>query len=210
MHGRARANLDSKPLLPGGIDSATAATILSCVRDVVIIVSRDRQLQFANPAAQHLLARRNLLHLRAGRVTGASSARSVALERAIDCVCSAGDRDEIIVLRGTSAPPLVLTVKCLRHSGSDTILLVGIDGSVEPSRVQPSLRRCFGLTASEAEVAGAIAAGHPSASIAAARGVRLNTIRSQIKSIAAKLGCATQSQISAIVRATPLSVDAPN
>lgn len=185
--------------------------ILSHVREVVILLSRDRRVSFANPAARRLLARREPLLVRSGRLTAASSAHSQAVERAIDAVCSTSDpRAETVVLRAAASLPLVLTIRCMDHGIGETILVLASDGHVEPARLLPPLRRCFGLTTSEAEVASALAAGQSSTSIAASRGVRVNTIRTQIKSIAAKLGCATQGQISAIVRATPPSADAPN
>jgi len=203
VHGRIRGDtMDTASM----IDGALAGSILSYIRDVVILLSRDRKVQFANAAARQLLERRNPLRLHGGRLTAASSVHTVAIERAIESVCSLGSGcDEVVVMRGASSPPLVLSIRCLEKRGVDSILVIGSDGHVDPARVQPSLRRCFRLTASEAEVAVALASGKSSASIAAARGVQVNTIRTQIKSIASKLGCTTQSQISAIVRATPLS-----
>jgi DNA-binding CsgD family transcriptional regulator len=205
VHGRARGETIDRA---SRIDDAVAALILSHVRDVVILLSKDRSVGFANPAARKLLERRNPLRLQNGRLTASSSMHALALERAIDEACS-GTRagDEVVVLRGSSSTPLLLSLRRLPDSDGDGILVLASDGHVEPALVEPSLRRCFRLTGSEAEVATSLAAGHSIASIAAARGVRVNTIRSQIKAIAGKLGCTTQSQISAIVRATPLAVD---
>ena len=194
-----------------GIDAQVARRVLAHVRDVVMLLSRDRMLRFANPAARQLLARKDPIRISKGRVATTSPSHSVALERAIDRVCSRGAGDEeVLVLHRTADFPLVLSIRCVDPASGDIILVVGTDPHVEPAKVRSSLKRCFGLTSSEAEVAAAIAAGRSSASIAGSRGVRLNTIRTQIKSIAAKLGCASQSQISAIVRATPVSADAPH
>jgi len=202
VHGCARGDMINKAPM---IDGAVAALILSYVRDVVILLSRDRKVRFANPAARQLLERRNPLRLQGGRLTAASSMHALAVERAIDEACAGnGADDEVVVMRGSSSPLLLLSIRCLADSGGDSILVLASDGHVESARVEPSLRRCFKLTGSEAEVATSLAAGQSLASIATARGVRVNTIRTQIKAIAAKLGCATQSQISAIVRATPL------
>jgi DNA-binding CsgD family transcriptional regulator len=204
VHGRARDDMIEK-----AIDSAVAGRILSYIRDVVIVLSPDRKVRFVNPAARQLLERRDPLRVQGGRLTAASSLHARAVERAIDDACSASHADDqVVVMRGSSWPPLVLSIRCLADFGGDNVLILASDGHVEPARVEPSLRRCFRLTGSEAEVAVSLATGASSANIAAARGVRVNTIRTQIKAIAAKLGCATQSQISAIVRATPLSVDA--
>lgn len=202
----------AEPRIPDhAIGGELAGYILSHVREVVIVLARDGRVSFANPAARRLLARRDPLLVRRGRLTTASSVQSLAVDRAIDAVCSSNDmRTETVVLRASASLPLMLTVICLDHCNGESILVLASDGHVDAAGLLPSLRYCFGLTTSEAEVASALAAGRSSGSIAASRGVRVNTIRTQIKSIAAKLGCATQSQISAIVRATPPSADVPN
>lgn len=185
-----------------------ARQILSQVREILIVLSRNRVMRYANPAAQRLLARKDPLRMDAGRLAAASSLHAMRLERAIDAACThALANDEILLLPRASSPPLVLSVRCMDGGSGDHILLVGTDLSVEAALVLSSLRRCFGLTMTEAQVAAAIAAGAASVRIAADRGVRVNTVRSQIKSIAAKLGCTTQSQIAAIVRSVPLSAD---
>lgn len=196
---------------PGGersLDWEQVRHILSHVRDIVIVLSRNRMLRYANPAAERLLARQDPLRIHKGRLVAVSSAQATKLERAIDAACMFGlTKDEILVLPRTDAPPLVLSLRCMDDTIGDSILLVGSDLQVEAALILNSLRRCFGLTITEAQVAVAVAAGASSANIAAVRGVRVNTIRSQIKSVAAKLGCTTQSQIAAIVRSVPLSAN---
>jgi DNA-binding CsgD family transcriptional regulator len=190
------------------LDYEHALQILAHVRDVAIVIARDGGLHYLNSAANRLLARKEPLRVRRGRLEAASAADAARLERAIDGACRRNPEEaEILVLRRSDAPPLVLCAYCLDTASGGTMLLLGSDGYVEPALVLGSLKRCFGLTQSEAQVAAAVAAGASSAAIAAERGVRVNTIRSQIKAIAAKLGCVTQSQISAIVRATSLSTD---
>ena len=210
MGRHSREKIESPVRTDRSSDADLMLQILSHVRDVVILLSRDRQLRFANPAAEQLLARRDPLRLSRGRLTATSMGHARALERAIDGVCSRGvGEEEILVLRGTASLPLVLSIRCVDPASGETILVIASDAHVEPALVHATLRRCFGLTPSEAEVAAGLAAGNSSGHIAACRGVRVNTIRSQIKSIAAKLGCATQSQISTIVRTTPLLPDVP-
>ncbi|HET9810614.1 MAG TPA: LuxR C-terminal-related transcriptional regulator [Sphingomicrobium sp.] len=186
-----------------------ARQILAHARDVIILLSRDRSVQFANHAAERLLSRRDSLRLDGKRLGTAASADVGRLERVIDKACVAGGGGtQILVVRRRDSPPLVLTVRCLDADGA-SILLLGTDPCIEAALVFDSLRHCFGLTMSESQVAAAVAAGTASERIAAERGVSVNTVRSQIKSIACKLGCTTKSQISAIVRATPLSLNDP-
>ena len=187
-----------------------AQQVLAQVRDVIILLSRDRSVHFANRAAERLLARKDALRIDKGRLATAASADVGRLERVIDDACLEGKGGHVLVVRRRDSPPLVLTVRCLDGADPPTILLLGSDPCIEKALVLNSLRGCFDLTLSEAQVAAAVASGMTSELIAAERGVRVNTIRSQIKAIAAKLGCATRGQISAIVRAAPLTLDDPN
>jgi DNA-binding CsgD family transcriptional regulator len=82
-------------------------------------------------------------------------------------------------------------------------LLLAIDPHPDVDGLAEALSDCFGLTRSEAVVAAAVAEGRAVAGIARQRGVAIDTVRTQLKRIAAKLGCARQSQIAAIVNAVP-------
>lgn len=62
------------------------------------------------------------------------------------------------------------------------------------------LRRLYGLTAAEAELAQALAAGSTAADHAQARGVSIHTARSQLKSVLMKLGVSRQADVVQIVR----------
>jgi DNA-binding CsgD family transcriptional regulator len=63
-------------------------------------------------------------------------------------------------------------------------------------RVSPArLRRGFGLSQAEAEVAAALAQGHHLDEIAASRHASLETVRAQLKSVFAKLEVSTQAQL---------------
>lgn len=191
------------------ISADVADQILSRVRDVILIVGRDRKIHFLNHAAERLLARKVPLRLRGGRLEADSAAHSVELGRTIDAACAnGGGSSQVLVLRRDSAPPLAITICCLR-STADEIMLVASDLTVEQEKVIDPLMRYFGLTRSEAEVAAAIAAGVPNGRIAERRGVQINTVRTQVKAISAKLGCTRQSQIAAVVHVLPIASDGP-
>lgn len=200
--GRAQAAEGSGRLSQQLMPPAALLQALSEIRDVVLIVTADRTLLYANKAAERLLATRDPLLVRRGRLEATSGPLGKELGRAIDCACANHER-EVAVLRRSSAPLLLVAITCLDNADGWVLLVAG-DASVEPTEVVRPLRACFGLTQSEAEVAAAIAAGGSSSEIADRRGVSINTIRTQVKTIASKLGCVRQSQIGAIVRAVPL------
>lgn len=66
------------------------------------------------------------------------------------------------------------------------------DGSGHTAR---SLQQAFGLTAAEAELTLHVLAGHSLTEAADARRIRLNTARTQLKSVFAKVGCHSQREL---------------
>jgi DNA-binding CsgD family transcriptional regulator len=186
--------------------------ILDDIRDAVMLVGDGGRLLYANSAAEALLARDGPLKVRQGRLRSRAGASDTALRRAIDSAC-AGEppATQAIVMDHPDQVPLVVVVKCPPDSefadatSPGRALLLTFDPHPDGKRLVGPLRECFGLTKSEAEVAAAIAEGSSVARIAERRRVAVNTIRSQIKIIAAKFGCTRQSQIAAIVNAVPLA-----
>lgn len=70
----------------------------------------------------------------------------------------------------------------------------------------PRILALFGLTASEAAVAAAVGAGQSLEDIAAARGVSVQTVRTQLKQIFAKTGTNRQSALAALIERTASSI----
>lgn len=189
---------------PAGIPAADFAAILDSVRDVVIVTAADGSILYSNRSAEELLERKGPLRVVQGRIRGADGAPDQALRRQIEAACTESKAPvPAIVMRHHDQVPLVLVVRCLEGSGR--ALLLAFDSHPPTDRLAAPLRECIGLTRSEAEVAAAIAQGSSTAQIAARRGVAASTIKSQIRTIAAKLGCTSRSQIAAVVKAVPLA-----
>ena len=201
-----RAGLEGGDPEPfGPVPSVSASSLQSAlaqIGEMVLILSRDRVVLYSNNAADALLAERRPLQVRRGRLEASTATVSQQLGRAIDAACADRFRS-VLLLRRPSGLPLIIAINCL-EDGAETVLLVGRDSAIHIRPTAEALRSCFGLTPSEAEVAAAIAAGESSRQIAERRGVTANTIRTQLKTISAKLGCTRQSQISAIVHALPV------
>lgn len=187
------------------VSRSSLLSALSQIRDVVLIMTRDRQILYSNNAADSLLAERRPLQVQRGRLEASTAAVGQQLGRAIDSACADRYRS-VLLLRRSSGPPLIIAINCL-DDDAETVLLVARDAAIHARSAAEALRACFGLTRSEAEVAAAIATGESSRQIAERRGVTTNTIRTQVKTISAKLGCTRQSQISALVHAVPIASD---
>lgn len=184
---------------------ALLARVLDEMRDGVMVANAQGRLLFTNPAAQRLLRGDSPLTLRGGRVRCSEPADDRLLQRSIERACG---RDlpgfQSVVIHQKSGIPIVVTVRCIREVAHDAhALLLATDPHREVASLAAALRNCFGLTPSEAEVAAAVGAGRSVAAIARQRGVAVDTVRTQLKRITAKLGCARQAQIAAIVNAIP-------
>ena len=194
---------DPEPFGPvPSVSASSLQSALAQIGEMVLILSRDRVVLYSNNAADALLAERRPLQVRRGRLEASTATVSQQLGRAIDAACADRFRS-VLLLRRPSGLPLIIAINCL-EDGAEAVLLVGRDSAIHIRPTAEALRSCFGLTPSEAEVAAAIAAGESSRQIAERRGVTANTIRTQLKTISAKLGCTRQSQISAIVHALPI------
>ena len=194
---------DPEPFGPvPSVSGSSLQSALAQIGEMVLILSRDRVVLYSNNAADALLAERRPLQVRRGRLEASTATVSQQLGRAIDAACADRFRS-VLLLRRPSGLPLIIAINCL-EDGAEAVLLVGRDSAIHIRPTAEALRSCFGLTPSEAEVAAAIAAGESSRQIAERRGVTANTIRTQLKTISAKLGCTRQSQISAIVHALPV------
>ena len=180
--------------------------ILDEVRDVAVVVGKDRELRYCNRSAAEFLERGDPLCLGRGRLLCPSESADLRLGRTIDSVCSNGDSHAVsLVLRDEDDVPAVVTIRCLDLKGVGCILVLAADPRPNLTRVIEPLRNCFRLTRAEALVAIAIAEGSSLPQIAERRSVSVATIRTQLKTVAAKLGCTRQSQIAAIVHAVPWS-----
>jgi DNA-binding CsgD family transcriptional regulator len=89
-----------------------------------------------------------------------------------------------------SGVPLVGTVRDVFGQGSAILTVVDPDSG--RSRSELLIQRALGLTQAEAATATAIASGLDLAETASRRGVGLETVRSQVKSVSLKTGANTR------------------
>ena len=176
------------------------------VRDILMVVRRDRTIRYCNSAAADLLSRREPFRIVRGRLHCTTDAAEAKLGRAIDTICAAQKVQLCqVAFRDRHIPPLVVAVTCIPGGEDDDVLIKSSDSRGDPGRAIGPLQQCFGLTNAEAIVAISIAEGLSIGEIAAQRSVAADTIRSQLKTVAAKLGCTRQTQIAAIVHRMPVA-----
>jgi DNA-binding CsgD family transcriptional regulator len=114
----------------------------------------------------------------------------------------------MVIGRCDGSPPYVLAVMPLQEASFDDRRLAMII-IVDPARYVPSerdLADLFGLSPAEARVAAALMTGKSLADIAAASGVQITTVRTQLRSILRKVGVKRQFDLSGYC---PVPVSAP-
>ncbi|HET9427228.1 MAG TPA: LuxR C-terminal-related transcriptional regulator [Allosphingosinicella sp.] len=189
-----------------GRQSATYEAVLDHMRDAAILVGEDRRVSFANLAAETLLKQGHVLIVKCGRICPAGRDGAARMQTAIEAACAPGAAvATAVLLERSDGRNAVMTVTPFKlpHGSRQALLLIH-DDKVAAEELGPQLRQLFGLTQSEAAIAMRVGDGLTVIDIACERGVAAETIRSQMKTMMAKLGCHRQSEVVALIKAIPL------
>ncbi|WP_270939450.1 helix-turn-helix transcriptional regulator, partial [Falsiroseomonas oryzae] len=99
--------------------------------------------------------------------------------------------------------PVLRTEATDLPAGFRGAMLLVTDGARRPAPNAALLGRMFGLTPAEARLAAALAAGRSAADHAKARGVSVETVRSQLAAIRRKTGCRRQADLAVLLTRLP-------
>ncbi|MFS0738791.1 helix-turn-helix transcriptional regulator [Sphingomonas sp. 1P06PA] len=160
------------------------------------------------PAAQRLLSC-GRLRIADDRLAAAPRADGVALDHAVRRMLDTGDQPmtSLLLRGGPDDEMLVVDVSRLPRQpwslGYRPSLLLVLRGSgrLHAARFD-LLRDAHGLSRAEADIVLRLAAGDDRESIAAARGVSVQTVRTQLKTIFAKIG--VRREVDLVIRLAPL------
>ena len=179
---------------------------------IVLVDHRARPI-FVNRYAASVLQKDNGLSIDKESLVAAMPAVSAQLQRALGSAIAvtkgtafATDDAEFLIPRSGGRRPLHAAVSPLgeRHSydGLDAhaaAILFLFDPELTAAPLNDQLRTLYSLTAAEACVAGAVAAGQSAAEISDRFGVSRETVRSQIKSVLGKANVKSQSEFIRLV-----------
>jgi DNA-binding CsgD family transcriptional regulator len=161
------------------------------------------------PAAERLVKSGGPLRLSAGQLTAMDAAANVGLQAALRAAC--GDRAASAVLtretslaltdaegstRRIDVAPLPLDGAPMRLGA---VAVVAVSDTLPQTRTQELLRRTFGLTRAEAEVAIDVSDGLSARDIGARRGVSASTVRVQIQAVLQKTSLRKTSALASLV-----------
>lgn len=170
----------------------------------VMIADADGRLQRANRAAEALLADRDGLVLRDGRLRALCRDEDAAL---VEAVGANGPRAvgvrELVLSRPALAGKTAMWVCRPAPSGNAAtaswrVIVVG-DGGREAQKIDPQHLVHFGLTDREASIAALVAADVDLKTVARRRQITMNTLKFHLKNIYAKTGTRGKSELARLI-----------
>jgi DNA-binding CsgD family transcriptional regulator len=182
---------------------------LNQLRAGVIIADNRGQVIEVNRAAESIVRLEDGLNIHNGRLCARRTFETAKIGKLI-AGATAGAKSgaavgRMLVGRGDSLPPYVLTIAPLRTDMAVDDRRLALIVVVDPQRHSPSeqdLAEFFGLSPAEARLAAALLTGKTLSQIAAVTGVRITTLRTQLGSILRKVGAERQSDLIRILSST--------
>lgn len=194
-------------------ENAVLADALDRIPEAVALLDSSAKVLKANHAAIDLLRRgAEVSRSVDGRLMLPTSDNRAALAR---CLAQSvtpllllnddqGKPPERIVIRRTQGSPMILTLYALPKELSDASGACAIAFIVDPDAKAASVasvaQNAFDLTDSEAALCEALLAGTRLAEDAAARGVSVNTVKSQLQAVFSKTGTNRQADLVRLLR----------
>jgi DNA-binding CsgD family transcriptional regulator len=172
----------------------------------VVVVQGDGHVVRTNLAADAVLRRADGLVEKGRRLGCVNHASRLRLEAALAAATALASpsASAIAIDRAGRAPAYLASVTPLvGATGRPMAVLLFRDPDTDETSLEPSLRSLFSLTRIEAAIAVDLSKGLGASLIARKRGVKPNTIKSQLASLAAKMGCGRQAEIAARVASLP-------
>jgi len=184
---------------------ATAA--LDHLQVAVIVVGRDRTILQLNPLAENILANDAVLIVRENRLSFATLDADAKLQHSIDQACGSPEtvwQPSVVEFRCTGAGSYEVSIAPFRSRDfrggiSEAVLLTLKRVDRKTEGVFDELRTDFGLTKTEAAVAEQITQGKTLQQIAACNSLSLNTVKTHLKAVFAKMQVHSQSDLVRIV-----------
>ena len=198
---KARHSSKSRRSVPprAGRESLSSG-ILDTIGLAIILVTAERRILLVNRIGTKALTRVDGLVARKSLLTCAQDNIQARLVRTVAAAARSRTPGALMLERHEGQAPYQLTITAAPGGGA---LVLFRDPDSEDASLGARLRILFALTAAEAGLAVALSHGASLSEIAAARRVRESTVRSQMKSIAAKMHCRRQAEITAIVALLP-------
>lgn len=198
--------------LPSAIERDAALDALERIGLATLVVVEDGLIIYANSEAEHLMGRGDSIRSAQSRLRAPdhSSGKllTAAIDNALKTVAGApGPVNRVLAIPRPGRLPITVLVSPFKPARDGLgppvpAAIVFIRDPERPSASQEALQSLFGLTATEAAIASALAVGQSLNDIAARYRITLNTIRTHIKNVFTKTGTNRQPELVALLRGT--------
>lgn len=174
-------------------------TLLATSPDALFFLDDRFRLLRWTAAGDAMLGHGGALRTVAGRLHARHGIEDRALQGALTSALASGAPLPLTLQGSQSGDTLSLSVARLGERAMAGVtgarcLLVSVRPLAKPAPAK-ALRASYGLTAAEAELALALAAGDSLRAVAARRGVSINTVRNQLSAVFDKTGCRRQQDL---------------
>lgn len=190
-------------------DCARSRAVVELVATPILLLDTNGCILEANSAARAFLKSCDGLRIRSGKIYASRSQDMARFSKALaDLGPAAPGHTRAISIERENGSPYLMAITKRSVAGEDVLIGLIADPDARINAAMPVLRELFGLGVAEAEIACAVARGLDPDAIARLRSTSLATVRTQLKSIAAKMGCSRQTEIVRIVMSVPALMSA--
>lgn len=187
------------------VSSAFADAALDAFPMAIFRITAGGMVCHQNRHGGQILERADGLTVRGGRLVATHEASDLELQAAIyHALHRSGSVASMVSARKPEDGYLSLMVSPISRRGESQVLIIAhgpqFDGGARRSRVSSLFR----LSSAELELAMGLLEGHTLSDIAAIRGVAINTLRVQLRSILKKTGTSRQAELVALLARLPI------
>ena len=196
-----QAALDSGPGQLGwaAFNSDAAAEVLNLLSVGFVLTNGSAQIVSVNTAGSNYLRSADGLYDDKGVLCAETAADTMSLRQCIRDAVDNGGGGTLLIRRSREIRPHAVGIRPCRSSGQALALVIIQDnGQKSPAYVE-RVRAMYRLAPAEADIVVQLALGADLPEIAASRGVKINTIRTQMASAMVKVGVRRQAELVAAI-----------
>ena len=180
------------------VDGLLASQVLNLLNVGLILVSSSGQVLGANDSASQCLESKDGLWDEHGLLAAEAVTESLQLRGAIREAIENGKPGGMLIRRSREAQPHMVMIQPIGNGSGQAVVAVRHGGAKSPG-LADRVKSLFRLGPAEADIAVQLSRGSDIQEIAVARGVTINTIRTQLASAMVKVGVRRQAELVAAV-----------
>lgn len=180
------------------VDGVLAGEVLNLLNVGMVLVSSTSQVLGANDRASQCLEDKDGLWDEQGLLAAEAVTETLQLRTAIREAVENGKPGGMLIRRSRETEPHMVMIQPIGNGSDQAVIAVRSGGARSPG-LADRVKALFRLGPAEADIAVQLARGSDIQEIAVARGVTINTIRTQLASAMVKVGVRRQAELVAAV-----------